>query len=97
MRQYWQSSIQTRNEPAEIMHQRAAAEDDFRSQAMGLYDSLVQEHIEAKMPQAAKDDLQKVIAAEPAIVEDEDEPLIIAPEDPVGPILKPLSAGVPWW
>lgn len=79
------------------MHQRAAEEDDFRSQAMGLYDSLVQEHIQAKMPEAAKIDLENVLKASEPIeeaVEEEYEPLVV---EPLGPVLKPLTTGVPWW
>ena len=79
-----------------MMHQRAAEEDDFRTQAMGLYDTLVQEHIQTTMPQAAKDDLENIIKAEiPIQVEEVEEPLIV---EPLGPVMKPLSTtGVPWW
>jgi hypothetical protein len=83
-----------------MMHQRSAEEDDFRAQAMGLYDSLVQEHIQAKMTPAAKEDLANVLkASEPVEVAEElsEEPMIVAPE-PLGPVLEPLtSTGVPWW
>jgi hypothetical protein len=97
LRQYWQTSIQTRSEPAELIHQRAAEEDDIRSHAMGLYDSLVQEHIQAKMPQAAKDDLENVLKAIEAEVDEvsEEEPLVV---EPLGPVMQPLATtGVPWW
>lgn len=79
-----------------MMHQRSAEEDDFRSQALGIYDSLVKEHVESSLPQAAKDELVHVIeAAKP--VEVEEGPMIVEPLYE-GPIVQPLAAtGVPWW